>query len=134
MDDGTHHVFFYENRREDSDSGRKVSRDGGEDEVLRPFRDWFDTLSEEDQVCWAYGVRPSDYCELAATEIWYDVTYKLRVRLGESTVGHLQQHYSMVKILSQAFGGESKSNAVKVNDMKSSSEAVTSLNNFFNGR
>jgi hypothetical protein len=61
------------------------------------------------------------------------VTYKLRVRLGEATVGHLQQHYTMVKILSAAFGGDKKSDAVKVNDMKSSAEAVTSLNQFFTG-
>ena len=114
MDDGTRHVFFYENRREDEGGGRKVSGHGEDDEVLRPFREWFESLSDDDQICWAYGINPSQYQELARNEVWYDVTYKLRVRLGEATVGHLQQHYSMVKILSAAFGGDSKSNAVKV--------------------
>ena len=75
---------------------------------------------------------PSQYEHLASTEIWYDVTYKLRVRLGEATIGHLQHHYSMVKVLSSAFGGDGKDkNVVKVNDMKSGAEAVAALNDFF---
>jgi len=39
----------------------------------------------------------------------------------------------MVKILSQAFGGDGKSDTINVNEMKSSAEAVTSLNQFFGG-
>jgi hypothetical protein len=69
---------------------------------------------------------------LAYKEIWYDVTYRLRVKLGESTVSHLQHYYSMVKVLSQAFGGgKDKGDVVKVNDMRSGAEAVAALNNFF---
>lgn len=68
---------------------------------------------------------------MASTEIWYDVTYRLRVRLGEVTIGHLQQHYSMVKVLSQAFGGgKDDSGTIKVNDMKPD-QAVSRLNEFF---
>jgi len=80
-------------------------------------------------VCWAYGITPSHYDDLASTEIWYDVTYRLRVRLGEATIGYLQQHFSMVKVLSQAFGGGS-SDATVVNDMKPN-QAVSALNDFF---
>lgn len=132
MDDGPHHVFFYENSRADGGDGKQVSRPDKEEDVLRPFRDWFDSLTDSDQICWAYGILPSEYDDLANTEIWYDVTYRLRVRLGEVTVNHLQQHYSMVKVLSSAFGGDGKDkNVVKVNDMKSGAEAVSALNNFF---
>ena len=136
MGHGAYHVFFHENRRESPEGGREIPRTGREDEdgVLRPFEDWFNGLSDSDQICWAYGITPSQYDDLAATEIWYDVTYKLRVRLGEVTVNHLQQHYSMVKILSQAFGGKDESKTVKVNEMTSAKEAVTSLNDFFGGK
>lgn len=82
-------------------------------------------------MCWAYGITPSQFDDLASTEIWYDVTYRLRVRLGEATIGHLQQHYTMVKVVSGLFGEGKDKNMVKVNDMKSATEAVSALNNFF---
>ena len=128
MGDGTHHVFFYENSHRDATGGGKVSGTGKEDDdVLRPFRDWFSSLSDSDQICWAYGILPSNYDDLASTEIWYDVTYRLRVRLGEVTIGHLQQHYSMVKVLSQAFGGKPDAEPSKM----SAAQAVRGLNEMF---
>lgn len=76
---------------------------------------------------------PSQYEDRMAEEIWYDVTYRLRVRLGEVTINHLQSHYSMVKILSQAFGSNKLTDGVKVNDMQPE-QAVSALNNFFAGK
>lgn len=129
---GSCYVFFYENGREDQQVGPKVPRgDEADESVLGPFRDWFESLSNLEQVCWAYGITPSEYDDLASTEIWYDVTYKLRVRLGETTVGHLQQHYTMVKVISQALGGSEKKPSIKVNDMASPEQAVNQLNDFF---
>ena len=130
---GARHVFFYENGHQNANSGGQVSGNAGkDDDVLKPFRDWFDTLSNADQICWAFGIRPSQYDHLAGTEIWYDVTYQLRVRLGETTINHLQQHFTMVKILAQAFGGSDKKDVVKINDM-APQKAVSTLNSFFGG-
>lgn len=68
---------------------------------------------------------------LAKEEIWYDVTYRIRVRLGETTVNHLQQHYTMVKIVGAVFGKQKASDgAIKVNDLPPE-QAVSQLNQFF---
>lgn len=63
--------------------------------------------------------------------MWYDVTYTVRVKLGETTVNHLQQHYTMVKILAAAFGSDKKSSGgVVINDLPPE-KAATTLNDFF---
>ena len=134
MGGGSCYLFFYENSQEDEAVGRQSSRHAREDgDVLKPFRGWFEGLPDRDQICWAYGIRPSEYNRLISKEIWYDVTYQLRVRLGETTISYLQQHYSMVKILSQAFGSDDKSSdkeSILVNDLPPETAAQT-LNNFF---
>lgn len=131
MGHGAYHVFFYTDGRPDAEKNLPVSRDGEDDDVLKPFREWYEGLDNVEQVCWSYGIKPSDYDLLASTEIWYDVYYQIKVRLGEITASHLQQHYAMLQVLGKALGGDTKSKpGRKVNDMNPE-EAVRTLDEFF---
>lgn len=72
---------------------------------------------------------PSEYEPLIWSTCWYDVVYRIRLKIGEFSTNHLQFYNSMAEILSTAFG-EKKKEAIKVNDM-APDQAVNELNNFF---
>lgn len=65
--------------------------------------------------------------------IWYDVQWKIKTRLNDLTMNHLQQFNCMAEILSGAFGGgkdKNKSEPVKINDLPAE-EAVARMNEVF---
>jgi hypothetical protein len=87
-------------------------------------------MDNEEQVCWAFDILPSQYNDLVFTTIWYDVVYKIKLKTGEFSTNHLQFYNSLAEIVTAAFGGEKKPEPKKVNEMNPD-QAVKELNDFF---
>ena len=61
--------------------------------------------------------------------IWYDVDYKMKMKLGELTNNHLQIYNTLGEIASAIFGGKKsdKPEPIKINDL-SAEAAVATMN------
>lgn len=63
--------------------------------------------------------------------IWYDAQWKLKSRLNDLSMNHLQHFNSMAEILSSAFGGsKDKGEPVKINDLPAD-QAIATMNAVF---
>lgn len=64
--------------------------------------------------------------------IWYDVDYKMKLKLNELTNNHLQIYYTLGEIASAIFGSKKsdKPEPIKINDL-SPEAAVDTMNKIF---
>lgn len=85
----------------------------GTSEGLTVFRDWYEKLSFEDQICWSFDVVPSQVLRVYWAFTYADLRYKLRIKSGEFMIGHHQQFEALVKVINQALGGSGKSSPAK---------------------
>lgn len=83
-----------------SDSDKRGSSEG-----LTVFREWYEKLSFEEQICWSFDVVPSRVLPVYWAYTYADLRYKLRIKSGEFMIGHHQQFESLVKVINQALGG-----------------------------
>lgn len=104
--------------------------------VLEVTEKWFDSLNEIEQLCWAFDILPSQAAQFQWQVIWYDVIYKIKIKLNELTTNHLQYYMSLIEVVGALFGGQkddktpNKEGALRVNDMPPE-EAVEKLNALF---
>jgi len=89
-------------------------------------------MSHEEQVCWSFDLMPSQYEDLIWSHIWYDVTYRIKLKIDTVSTNHLQYYNSMADIVSSIFGEDKKNKPEpkKVNDM-APDQAVQELNDLF---
>lgn len=71
------------------------------------FRDWYEKLTFEEQICWSFDVVPSQVLHVYWAFSYADLRYKLRIKSGEFMIGHHQQFEALVKVINQALGGGS---------------------------
>jgi hypothetical protein len=77
----------------------------GDSEGLTVFREWYEKLNFEEQICWSFDVVPSQVLRIYWTFTYADLRYKLRIKSGEFMIGHHQQFEALVKVINQALGG-----------------------------
>lgn len=124
-----HYAFYDVHRPKDTPGGGKVSGSGSKS-ILKPVEDWFKELDNVEQICWAFDVLPSDFNNLSWSTCWYDVEFKMKLKMGELSTGHLQYYNSLAEIVGALFSTKKEKESIKVNDM-SPEMAVSELNNFF---
>lgn len=69
------------------------------------FRRWFDSLSFQDQLCWAFQTVPSRLPQVYWAYTLKDLKFKLRVAAGEALASHNQTFEALAKVVTQALGG-----------------------------
>lgn len=121
-------AFYDVHRPKNPSGGGKVS--GPSRSILKPVEEWFGELKNDEQICWAFDILPSEYNNMIWTTCWYDVHYKIKLKMGEFSTNHLQFYNSLAEIVGALFGSDKKSEPIKVNDM-APEQAVNELNKFF---
>jgi len=128
-------LFYAVHGERDGGGTKAVSTQGPRgkqrESVLRVVEEWFSGLSPIEQFCWAFDILPSEATSLMWTTIWYDVNYKIKIRLDVVSRDHLQIFNTLAEILSSALGGKkNKGEPTVINDLPPE-VAVAKMNEVF---
>lgn len=101
MGSGACPVFFRETGSSNDGNGKPVPSG-----PAQPISTWFNELSFDDAVCWAYGLDEDELEDLYWTKARREIQLRIQLKLGEMNARVLAFHSSLVSVVAGATGGE----------------------------
>ena len=126
MDGRPRDLFFY---RRSLEYDRGDGETGSESNELSAFSGWFESLTGEEALCWAFDISPSDLSKVYWKNTDDDLQNRLKLKYGFEHAKVYQAFETLSVVASYALGGKKPKSSVK--PAETFEEAEMQFNNIF---